>query len=150
MRTELERQAKLAECLSHATPKYNAAGDCSVWEYWREFAAVLEIVAVIPTTASDIERMRKLAVKYGQHQTAAMYSWMLEAPTPVIDDEGHQRAYRRAKAQGKPMYLWADSKGTHVSSAKPDCRCEVIEPPDKPSKRTQVLHVPAAFKRKAE
>ena len=148
MRTDKEIQAKLAECLTHATPKYNAAGDCSVWEYWREFARVLQNVKY--ATEGIIAQFQEGYLLAGAPQRAAMYSWLLEDPSPVITLDGRIRAHERAKAQRKPMYLWADSRGTHVRSAKPDCRCEVIEPVVKPRKRNLLVHVPAAFRRKAE
>lgn len=134
MRTEREIQAKLAECLTHATPKYNADGDCSLWTYWHQFASVLRGAKY--ATKEILVQFQEAYLLAGSPQQAAMYSWLLEDPTPVITEETRTKAERRAERIGKPVYLWADKRGTHVSEKHPGRRCEVIEPKIRPRKRT--------------
>ena len=143
MRTEQERADKLAECLTHARPKYGKNGDCSAWTYWHEFAVVLRAVSSCSIPARCIRMIRNLAHEHGHFQRAAMYSWLLEEPTPTITEKGRAVAIYRARMAGRPFYLWADKLGTHSSEKQPKCRCEVIEPKVKPRKRKKFLYGPS-------
>ncbi len=147
MRTEQELQDKLAECLTHAKPKYGKNGDCSKWLYWREFALVLG--AMGGATAAQTRAARKRAMLAGEFQRAAMYSWLLEEPAFVVTEADRKKAQRSAENGKKVRYLWIDSKGTRITDKQPPdgIRSEVFEPKVTKRKRQRFLYGPAEVRK---
>lgn len=137
MRSPQELQAKLAECESHVTPMYNAIGDRSAWEYWAGFANLLRWIVLEdgPKTDREMRVIRKRALAIKNWQLAAMYSWILQPPAHVIDEEGRARAQATANRTGKPQWIRAIASGTYYKSVKIWLRCELIEPQEPPVKR---------------
>lgn len=133
MRTPQELQAKLEETKSSRS-KYNAIGDSSVWEYWNTFGSILRSVIEFPLNQAGLRDLRRCAIASERHQIAAMYSWMLEPPAPVIDEAVRAQVQARANKTRKVYYIRARPGGTYISLKPVGLGNVVIEPQGQPVK----------------
>ena len=158
MRTETELRAKLAEAGEKMNSR-DVKGGCR--DDWGRFAIKLRSVLGPPMQTEEevCARLDKYMVKMNRPglqgsaimrlaSRAAHLQWILQPPEPVIDEAKVANAQEKSNATGKPVFVWADTEGTHTATKRPGRKCKMLVPeeePPKPKPRLRV-HVPRGVK----
>ena len=158
MRTETELRAKLVDACITLSDR-NTVGDCK--RYWERFAIKLSGVLGPPMQTEQevcarldehIKRMERPFLKSSRvmfwSSEAAYLQWILQPPEPVVDEAVLARAQAKADATGKPVFVWADTEGTHTATKRPGRKCKMLVPEERPPKpeRRSYVHVPKGIK----